>query len=238
MANRKSKRFDDSRLPLWQKRRWRLFKRALINPEFNKALPELSRSYKSNKSLPAEEVIRAYRKYGIPTGCEEALYAVLDNPANINNDEMLAQLIRPPIHYISFITGKRGVSDNPKEEFRHWKDLDDELRKKYGTNLLAQKDGLILEVGSYTTKDELKDFIDQYFDSELRPLLSVGDGYFTPQRLRAGRISAVKEIDELIMAMYSAGKKPKQITESLWKRGIYVDATNVSKRISLLKKNR
>lgn len=203
---------NEQRMPRWLLRRWRIFKKhVLINEEFLEELPELSEEYKGFDNLPlSERLIGLARRFRIPAECVPALWALLENPDLLYDEQKLASLIKPPVGYVSYQAKVRGVEDDPNKAFEYWEQKRQQARAK-GRDFEAEFDGIFLEVASYTTKDELLDFINEHYESHLEPLLRAGEGYFTPKELRSGRIREPKKRNELIIGWHKDGKTAREI---------------------------
>jgi hypothetical protein len=233
MGIRNNPGIDESKMPRWQIRRWRLFKRALEDKTFLELLPDLSSDYQDNDSLPTKYTIGAVRAFRIPGECTEAFYALLGNPELINQQSKLVDLIRPPVQYLSFRHKVMGMSEEPKARFKHWQASRKKEAIKSGQDILELSEGLLLEVQPYTTKQELMDFIDGFFDSHLKPLLSKSDSPFTPEELRKGRIRKPSKVRARVLELHKDGKTPIEIEKAL---GYKHWASNISKIISEAKK--
>lgn len=226
-------RVSDKELPRWLLRRWRLLQAALIRKDFQGALEGLSEGYKANGNLPTPDIFTAFRIYGIPGECSVAFYALLENPALIQDEQTLVELIFPPISATSFTKEKRIPSANPGDEFKRWQ----EVRKRYqqSSNVdILEGEGLVIEVNPFTTKDELLGFVSDYFDEYLKPLLA-GDATYTPEKLRAGRVTSPSKRKETIMELFEQGKSAGEIVRIL--RGDN-EPSNIRKVISQTNKAR
>ena len=221
-------------MPRWLVRRWRLLMNVLNNPEFIKKLPSLADEYRINNNLPTANCFKAFREFDIPGDCAPAIWVLLEQPKLIDKPQKLIRHIKPPIEYVSYKAKQRGLADDPNEAFKYWEQKRQELKAK-GSDFIEEFDGIFLEIASYTTKEELMGFVDEYFDIHLKPLLQQGEGYFTPEELRKGRIRKAKKLPVLMQTMRKDGKTALEIMREL---GLGRETSSINRTIANYKKKR
>lgn len=113
------------------------------------------------------------------------------------------------------------------QTFEYWEQKRQQLRKQ-GRDFEAEFDGVFLEVASYTTKEELLAFVNDYFDNHLKPLLRTTESPFTPVSLREGRVREPEKRNELIIGWHKSGKTPREIEALL---GFELDISSIRRII-------
>lgn len=163
----------------------------------------------------------------------------LTKPA-ATDDELLNQ-IRPAIRFINYGLGQIQPSDSPQEEFAANERLNALFIEKRGIDLTKTKELTYLLIPPNTTKNELKSFIDDYYDTAA-PLINAGEMYFASEKNSKQRITRVTEdsiIDERIYELRCSGVPPKDIAPLVNKEfDRDFEPFEVNKRLSQMKRRK
>ncbi len=200
------------KLPDWLKRSWNVFMKVRIRADFKKDIESTRNALKTGEAHEASEVIRIQKDYGLGQAMDKLIKTLLANP-NATDNELLNK-ITPSMRFINYGIGKIQPSDNPKDEFGANERLNKLFMEKRGLDLSRTKELTYLLIPPNTTKNELKSFIDEYYD-DASELINAGELYFKSDKNTKQRINQVTEdsiIDERIYELRSSGKLPKEIT--------------------------
>lgn len=224
--------------PLWHQRRWRLLNKAFNTTEFQQLLKDVENEIVS--SVEAAQILFSLMpKIKLPGDCYFIALVVLQDPKSVHDEEFVKSLIVPPINWVSFRNRMRGPSEPLKSSFEEWENTRTELLKK-GYDPLTSDNAILIEVKPTTTKQELIDFIEQYYDNELKPQLKIQarDRYYYPTDMEIGRRISEESInqkrDTKIIDLHRLGKTPKEIAEEL---RYNIEPSNVRTILSRLRKD-
>lgn len=226
------------KLPRWQVRRLRLLDKAFKAPEFEQLILDIQNNVLS-KDEAAKSLFEIMPKINLPGDCFYIAIIVLNEPSIIKDHEYIRTLLSPPIKWTSFRNKMRGPSPNPKMSFLDWHKSRSE-HIDFGYDPLENDSALLLEIKPSTTKEELLNFIDEYFEDEIKPQLSIKshDEYYYPEVMKSGRritdMSTYEKRTESIIQLYKSGLKPKEIAEHLPGD---IESSNVRTILSRLRKS-
>lgn len=242
MANTEKLKYsldDYDKLPDWLKRSWNVFMRVRIRADYKKDIASTRNSLENGDTHEASEIIRLQRDYGLGQSMDKVVKAQLTH-ADATDDELLNH-IRPAMRFINYGLGQVQPSDNPHEEFAANERLNALFVEKRGVDLAKTKELTYLLIPPNTTENELKSFIDDYYDVAA-PLISAGEVYFASDKNTRQRITRVTEdsiIDERIYELRSGGMLPKDITPLVNKEfGKDFEPFEVNKRLSQMKRRK
>ncbi len=242
MANTDGLRYsltNYEKLPDWLKRSWNVFSRVNIRADYKRDIYRTRESILAGNMHPANEVIRIQRDYGLGQNMDKLITMQLAR-VDATDDELLNE-IAPTMRFINYGVGEVQPSDNPKEEFEANERLNRQFIEKRGVDLTKTKELTYLLIPPNTTKNELKSFIDEYYD-DASGLISAGNVYFESDKNTKQRITRVTEdsiIDERIYELRSDGVYPKDIAP-LIKNEFDKDLQpfEVNKRLNQMKKRK
>ncbi len=227
------------RLPDWLQRSWNVFARVSIRADYKQDIATTREAIRAGNALEANEVIRIQRDYALGQNMDKLIKLQFANP-NATDDELLNS-INPTMRFINYGVGEVQPSDNPKEEFEANERLNKQFIEKRGIDLTKTKELTYLLIPPNTTKNELKSFVDEYFDAALG-LFSAGEVYFESDKNTKKRITRVTEdsiIDERIYELRNSGTLPKAITPLINKEfGRDFEPFEVNKRLNQMKRRK
>lgn len=242
MANTDRLRYalaDYEKLPDWLKRSWNVFTRVNIRADYKRDIANTREALSADNAHEANEVIRIQRDYELGQNMDKLIKLQLSNP-DATDDELLNKIV-PAMRFINYGIGEVQPSDSPKEEFEANERLNRQFIEKRGIDLTKTKELTYLLIPPNTTKNELKSFVDEYFDDALG-LLSAGELYFESEKNTKKRITRVTEdsiIDERIYELRNGGILPKAITPLINKEfGRDFEPFEVNKRLNQMKKRK
>ncbi len=183
MAGRKSS---------WRKRRWELFLHQYQeSPELQEALKDKRLVTPIGGGVKSIHY-RILSRYGVPASCILAIQLYIRNP-KLDESEYL-KLIHPPVRFLNIafnVIGPDvwGMNSKLKNESAYRPDNAIEFVYQRFGKVLREELGLgmeevqaitkrifggstVLFISPYTQKYEVKDFLDDYWDSQLKPLIN------------------------------------------------------------------
>lgn len=242
MANTDKLRYtlaNYEKLPDWLKRSWNVFTRISIRADYRRDIASTREAVLAGNVHEASEVIRIQRDYGFGQNMDMLIKSLLANP-DATDDELLNK-INPSMRFINYGVGEVQPSDNPKEEFQANERLNRQFIEKRGVDLTKTKELTYLLIPPNTTKNELKSFVDEYYDDAVR-LISVGEAYFESDKNTKQRITRITEdsiIDERIYELRSDGILPKDIAPLIKAEfGRDLEPFEVNKRLNQMKRRK
>lgn len=201
-------RLPRSKQPSWLRKRVDILEDVLTNPVFTNDIEHLKKfNYEKLPVEDKEELIgQLFYKHKIP----EDLSPVIMN--YILTDEVWISLIYPPVEYISHRYKIKGVTPLPhsmyevemfKQKFNAKLKPDDLLDKR-----------LTLFVNDNTTKAELIEFIDDFFDEHLAPAVHNPESKHHYHRKKV-KLRKFAKRDKIILELHLQGKTASEISKVL-----------------------
>ncbi len=185
------------------------------------------------------EVIRIQKDYELGQGMDKLIRLQLARP-DAPDDELL-NAIPPPMRFINYGLREIRPSENPKEDFETNERLNIRFIEQRGIDLSKSKELTHLLIPPNTTKNELRDFIDGYYD-DAKKLIDAGRVYFESAKNTQQRITRVTEesiIDERIHELRNTGVMPKDIAPLINQEfDKDLEPFEVSKRLSQMKRRK
>ncbi|HEX4774325.1 MAG TPA: hypothetical protein VH234_02310 [Candidatus Saccharimonadales bacterium] len=203
---------DFQKLPDWLQRSWNVFMRVSIRADYKQDIATTREAVQAGKAYQANEVIRIQRDYGLGQNMDKLIKLQFAKPDATDNE--LLNAITPTMRFINYGVGKVQPSDDPAGEFEANERLNKLYIEKRGIDLTRTKELTHLLIPPNTTKNELKSFIDEYYD-DASGLISAGELYFESEKNTKKRITRVTKdsiIDERIYELRASGVYPKDIT--------------------------
>lgn len=242
MANTDGLRYslgNYKKLPDWLKRSWNVFMRVSIRADYKQDIASTRVALQAGKRDEANEVIRIQRDYGLGQSMDKVIKMQLAN-AEATDEQLLNQIV-PTMRFINYGVGEVQPSDSPKEEFEANERFNKLMLEKRGIDLTRTKELTYLLIPPNTTRNELKSFVDEYYD-DASGLINVGELYFESDKNTRQRITKVTEdsiIDERIYELRNSGTLPKDITPLVNNEfGRDFEPFEVNKRLNQMKRRK
>lgn len=227
------------RLPNWLQRSWNVFMRTNIRADYKQDITTTREAISTDNAHEASEVIRIQRDYALGQNMDKLIKLQLAKPDATDNE--LLNAITPTMRFINYGVGEVQPSDSPTEEFEANERLNKIYMEKRGIDLTRTKEITYLLIPPNTTKNELKSFVDEYYDDALG-LISAGELYFESGKNTKKRITRVTEdsiIDERIYDLRANGVYPKDITPLInTEFGRDLEPFEVNKRLNQMKRRK
>ncbi len=230
---------DFRKLPDWLKRSWNVFARVSIRSDYKRDIASTREAIRAGKAHEASEAIRVQRDYALGQNMDKLIKLQFAD-SDATDDELLNS-ISPSIRFINYGIGEVQPSDSPKEEFEANERLNKLYIEKRGIDLTRTRELTYLLIPPNTTKNELKSFIDEYYDNA-KELINAGEPYFESDKNTKKRITRVTEdsiIDERIYELRTDGVYPKDITPLInVEFGRDLEPFEVNKRLNQMKRRK
>lgn len=229
--------FDN--LPTWLKRSWNIFVRVNIRADYRRDIATTREAIQLGGAYKANEIIRIQRDYELGQGMDKLIKLQIARP-DVTDNELL-NVISPTVRFINYGVGEVQPSDDPKAEFK----ANERLNKLYvdnkNTDISRGKELTYLLIPPNTTKDELKDFIDEYYENA-EYMIKAGEPYFKSDKNTKKRITKITEdsiIDERIYELRSDGVYPKSIANLInFEFDRDLEPFEVSKRLNQMRRRK
>jgi Mor family transcriptional regulator len=194
-----NKKFDQSRLPPWYKRKSKELRAALMHPDMNEMI-EILRLCDKDSVIECADVVIVELAKGYNLSYEVAYAIVLRIVSD--DDVFLEPFFQVSgVEYFSLVEQAGGPSIDPKTKYEEL--MAQFEQKQFGT--------VYLKIGKSATKEDVLYFIEHNWDGHISPLRK-DDKIHSDQQVRV-KPSASR--DALIYTMHINGLKNRVITDLL-----------------------
>ncbi|MBL8160008.1 hypothetical protein JNJ66_06135 [Candidatus Saccharibacteria bacterium] len=219
------------RLPEWLKRSWSIFDRVRIRADFKKDLDDTHERLAQGAERSVE-VIRILKTYSLGQGMDQLIIACLENKDI--TDEALLNMIPPPVRFLNHGFKVIIPAADPQAAYNDNERAREAVKKISDIDIATSKEVTYLVIPPGISKDELKNFIDEYYEELQTAIQGTQELYFesarnTSKRIR--RVSPDEIIDERMHELKTMGHKTASIARVIEKEfGRQFTAPEIAKR--------